>query len=103
MDVCPELVVKVPASTSKVADIVEGESSPLGRGSSENKGGLSWRWWFETTPSPNVDVLPLKRKELRETNPCVFASTFRLPLSYIAPYFLVTTLCCGSSCILSYR
>ena len=30
VDVCPELVVKVPASTSKVADIVEGGSSPLG-------------------------------------------------------------------------
>ena len=47
MDVCPELVVKVSASTSKVADIVEevnltlwGEVHPRPREASRGIGGL---------------------------------------------------------------
>ena len=100
MDVCPELVVKVSASTSKVADIVEevnrtlwGKVHRKTREASCGVGGL------KPPPLQTYTYFPSKGRNYGKQILVSPSAPLWLLLSFTAPYLLVTTLSCVSSCI----
>jgi hypothetical protein len=83
VDACPKLIKVGSASRNP---LVESELGLCGESLNRRIG-----WAFMALVRPlcqplpsNVDVLPLKRKELRESHPCLRVLHSRLPLSFIA-------------------
>jgi hypothetical protein len=83
VDVCPKIVK---AGSALRNPLVESELGLCGESLHRRLG-----WAFVALVRPlwqphlsNVDVLPLKRKELRELHPCLRVLHSRLPLSFIA-------------------